>query len=97
MEPSGLIALALVVLAFGVYSKRLSHGLLTAPMVFAAFGVALGSEALGIMHLEEGAGVMHTTAELTLIHAGISGGGKVLVVVVDRRRAAAVLLTRGAG
>ena len=67
MDYGGLIALALAVLVFGVYSKRLSHGFLTAPMVFAAFGVALGSEALGIMHLEEGAGIVHTTAALTLI------------------------------
>ena len=67
MGHAGLIAVALGILAFGVYSKRLSHGFLTAPMVFAAFGFALGSETLGIMQLEEGAGFVHTTAEITLI------------------------------
>ena len=63
MGHAGLIAVALGILAYAVYSKRLSHGFLTAPMVFAAFGFALGSEALGIMHLEEGAGFVHTTID----------------------------------
>ncbi len=67
MEALTVIALATMVLAFGLISRRLQHGVVTAPMVFVVFGLLIGQQPLGLMHAEEAEGAIHLFAEITLI------------------------------
>ncbi len=62
-----MIAVAVVVLAYGLFSKRLEGGIVTPPMFFVVAGLLISSEALGVVDAEKGAEAVHLFAELTLI------------------------------
>ncbi len=65
-----LLTTALVttgLLAFGIVSGRLEGTVITAPMVFIAFGLAIGPGGFGIADLDPGHGSIHLIAEFTLI------------------------------
>ena len=66
MQESGLFAFALLLLGFGLVSKRLESSVLTGPMVFAAFGFATGPAGLGLFDLDLGGETLHVLAEATL-------------------------------
>lgn len=67
MELPGLALLAVFLLAFGLISKRLESSPITAPMVFAAFGVVLGPAVLGLVELDVESEILHQLAEATLV------------------------------
>ena len=69
MEASALFALALGVFLFALISKRAEAGVLTAPMVFTAFGFLIGGGVLDVVDLPVGSGLMHDLAEITLVIA----------------------------
>jgi NhaP-type Na+/H+ or K+/H+ antiporter len=54
-------------LVYGLLSGKLSRSILTGPMLFAAFGLAVGPAAFGFMSLELDHSVVHTLAEVTLV------------------------------
>lgn len=67
MDLRALIALGLLILIFGLVSKRLQMSALTPPMVFVAFGLLVGPHALGLVQGGAVAGAVEVFAELTLV------------------------------
>ena len=67
MEKLGLVVIALGILAFSLISGRLKDTVITPPMIFAAFGLAIGGAGLGLADLDLSHGLIHTLAEVTLI------------------------------
>lgn len=59
--------IAAFILAFGAVSNRLTRTVITAPMVFVAFGVLLGAKGLGLVSVATENTLVHFIAELTLI------------------------------
>lgn len=68
--------LAVGILIFALFSRRLQDRSITPPMVFGAFGLIIGQAGLGIADFSMTEGVAHILAELTLI----------LVLFVDAAR-----------
>lgn len=66
MDHLGLTLLALFVVLFGLVSKRLETSPITAPMVFAGVGLALGPIGFGLIELDAESSILHTLAEVTL-------------------------------
>ena len=66
MDSFGFAAIALGVIAYGLVSGRLRDSVITAPMVFAGFGLLIGSFGLGLAELDFGHGFVHGLAEVTL-------------------------------
>ena len=65
-----LLAIAVVAAAFILYalvSGRLEGTILTAPLLFAAFGFLIGPGGFAIADLDRGHGFLHVVAELTLV------------------------------
>lgn len=67
MDTQAFLIVALGVLLFGLVSRRLQDTILTPPLVFSAFGLAIGSVGLGIVEVDFDLGLIHTLAEVTLI------------------------------
>jgi NhaP-type Na+/H+ or K+/H+ antiporter len=67
MALSGLLVVAVGIVLFGVFSKRLEGTIITLPIVFVAFGWAVGNGGFGIAGIDPGHGIIHVIAELTLI------------------------------
>ena len=67
MSTLGFIIIALGILAYSFVSERLKDSLLTAPMVFAAFGLAVSGAGLGVAEIDVSHGLIHTLAEVTLV------------------------------
>lgn len=61
----GVVALAL--LAYAVFSRKLEAGALTPPIIFVCFGFAVGGEGLDLVPLTLGEHTTHLIAEITLI------------------------------
>ncbi|MFF4255131.1 cation:proton antiporter [Streptomyces sp. NPDC001663] len=59
-------AVAAVTAGYALFSRRLSTTPVSAPMVFTAFGVAIGPLGLGLLDLEHDAGPVLTLVEATL-------------------------------
>ncbi|MEQ8701398.1 MAG: cation:proton antiporter [Bauldia litoralis] len=76
MDTTTLVVIAGGVVLFGLISRRLDSTVVTAPMIFVAFGVIVGNAVLGIVQLDVGHGFIHGLAEVTLI----------LVLFVDAAR-----------
>ncbi|REK05910.1 MAG: hypothetical protein DWQ36_15490 [Acidobacteria bacterium] len=62
-----MLAIALLVLAYGLLSRRLASSPITPPLFFAAGGLVLGAGGLGLIGMEGNEQVVHLFAELTLI------------------------------
>lgn len=67
MNIAAVVIVALAFLLFGLTSRRLSGSFLTGPLLFSAFGLAVGPTGLGVVPLELSHEVLHTLAEITLI------------------------------
>ena len=66
MDAHTLLALGLLILGFGLVSKRVQMSIVTPPMVFVAFGLAIGPDGLRLASLDGGATRVHAFAEITL-------------------------------
>ncbi|MGI9521332.1 MAG: cation:proton antiporter [Hyphomicrobiaceae bacterium] len=62
----GLLAIGLAVLIYGLASARLRYSMLTPPMAFVLFGLAIGAGGLDLMETPVSHGAIHTLAEITL-------------------------------
>ncbi len=67
MDNTAFIIVATSVLAFGLFSARLSGSVVSAPMVFTAIGIALSPQLFGLSSLEESHTGVHLLAEVTLL------------------------------
>ena len=67
MELVALAAVAGVFLVYALISGRLEGTVLTAPLVFVAFGFLVGPGVLDVAEVEAGHSFLHVVAELTLI------------------------------
>ena len=67
MSTLSLAVVALFVLGFGLVSKRIQTTIVTAPMVFVLFGVAMGPSGLGLLDVALDSPAVRLLAELTLV------------------------------
>ena len=67
MDSLSFAIVALIVLGFGLVSRRLQRSVVTMPMVFVAFGLLVGDHSLGLVHFAVDGHLIHTLAELTLV------------------------------
>ena len=67
MDALAIAVIALFVVGFGLISGWSQRSLLSAPMVFVAFGFVIGDAGLDLVSLERESPVIHILAELTLI------------------------------
>ncbi len=67
MDTHGFALIAAGVILFGLVSKKIEGTIITAPMVFAAFGLLIGEAVFGLANLDFGHGFIHGLAEVTLI------------------------------
>ncbi|MDT8320425.1 MAG: cation:proton antiporter, partial [Xanthomonadales bacterium] len=59
--------IALLFLAFALGSRKLSHSMVTGPMLFAGFGFIIGPQVLGLVEIEISNRTIHAIAEITLL------------------------------
>ena len=62
----GLTAIGLAVALYCLVSGRLSNSIITPPIIFSAFGLAIGASGLGLLETEVSHSAIHTLAEITL-------------------------------
>jgi NhaP-type Na+/H+ or K+/H+ antiporter len=67
MEAYGLALLAALIIVYALISKRLSTTFITGPMLFAAFGLLMGPEALGIIGAQQHPELLRLLFEATLV------------------------------
>jgi NhaP-type Na+/H+ or K+/H+ antiporter len=67
MNPLAIAVIALFVIGYGLISGRAQRTIISAPMVFVAFGFLIGVGGLGLISLERESPVVHILAEITLI------------------------------
>ncbi len=67
MDLTSIAILGALFLGFALVSGRLEGTVITAPLVFAAFGLIAGSAGLGVANIDVGHEAIHVIAELTLI------------------------------
>jgi len=67
MEPFSLAVVAAVFLLYAMVSGKLEGTVLTAPLIFAAFGLLLGPAGFDVVAIEREHSFLHVVAELTLI------------------------------
>lgn len=84
MEHLGLLALALLLLGYGLISQRLESTILTGPMVFAVFGFLAGPAGLGLVALDLGGELLHGLAEATLVLVLFADASTVDLAVMRR-------------
>lgn len=67
MEKFEFVIIAAAVLSYSFVSGRLSNTWITAPMVFAVFGLLVGDAGFGWVSLQVSHGAIHLLAEITLV------------------------------
>lgn len=67
MEAPTFLALALVLLGFGLISARLSRTVLTAPILFVVFGLLLGPLGANVVQIDFSGIALKSIAEVTLV------------------------------
>jgi len=67
MDPATIAILGGLFLAYALVSGKLEGTLLTAPLLFVAFGLVAGVGGLGVANIDVEHGAIHIIAELTLI------------------------------
>jgi NhaP-type Na+/H+ or K+/H+ antiporter len=67
MNPVAVLTIAIALLAYGLVSRRIQGSILTGPMLFAAFGFAVGPDGAGLVPLRVSHEGLHLLAEITLI------------------------------
>lgn len=63
----GIIIVAFAILAFCLFSGRLKNSVITPPMIFAAFGLVIGSAGLNLFNFPVSHSAIHLLAEITLV------------------------------
>ena len=66
MSTTDVALIAGFVIAYGLVSRKVEHSVLTGPMLFVAFGLALGTSGLDVLNLELGSTGVELLAEATL-------------------------------
>ena len=92
MEHLTLAAIALFILGFGSVSGRIKTTMLTAPILFVAFGFLLGPEGLALMDLDTEHPIIHFIAEITLILVLFSDAARIDLKRLGREHALPVRL-----
>ena len=77
MEHIGLITVALVFLGYGLISKKVSTGIITAPMIFVAAGFMLSPSVFNIVHLQIEQDMLKLLLEATLVLVLFSDAAKI--------------------
>jgi len=77
MSGIGFVAVALAVILFSLVSDRLNDSALTAPMVFAGFGLMIGDSGLSLVDFDVSHGAVHILAEVTLIMVLFSDAARI--------------------
>ncbi len=67
MNISAVVAVAAALLGYGLVSQRLQRTILTGPLLFTLFGLAVGGAGLGVVPLDMTGDILHLLAEVTLI------------------------------
>lgn len=67
MNPVAVLTIAIALLAYGLVSRRIQGSIFTGPMLFAAFGFAVGPDGAGLVPLRVSHEGLHLLAEITLI------------------------------
>ena len=67
MDVIAILSITLALVSYGLISRKIEGSILTGPILFAAFGLAAGPAALGLIPLEIGNEALHLLAEVTLI------------------------------
>jgi NhaP-type Na+/H+ or K+/H+ antiporter len=67
VDSTTVVWIALLVLGYGLVSKRLERTVITPPMVFVAVGLLFSGSALGDLGMHADRSVIHVLAELTLV------------------------------
>ncbi len=67
MEPQTFLVLAIGLIAFGLVSARLSETILTAPILFVAFGIVAGPLGFHLVELDISGKTIEFIAEVTLV------------------------------
>jgi len=84
MDGSAVLIISLLVLAFGLISKRLQGGSITPPMAFTAFGMILGAPAVDLIDLDASSGAVDIFAELTLVLVLFTDAARIDLAVLRR-------------
>ena len=84
MGGSGLVALALLVLAYAAFSRRLSGSVITAAMVFVAGGILASDEVLGWLDPTIGSESVRWVAEATLTVVLFSDASRINLAALRR-------------
>lgn len=64
---TGILIIALALVAYGLVSKKTGSSVLTGPLIFSLFGLIVGPSVLGLVPVELGNEALHLLAEITLI------------------------------
>ena len=67
MDHFSLLTVTLAFCAFALVGQRVTRSVLTAPMLFSAFGFAVGPSLLGWVRIDLSNAALHTLAEITLV------------------------------
>ena len=67
MDITSVTIVAFGIFLFSLVSSRLRQSVVTAPMVFALFGLLIGDGGFGLLRLQFGNGAIHLLTELTLV------------------------------
>jgi len=67
MENLSFALVALFILAFGAISGKIARAIVTAPMLFVAFGIVMGGLGLDLVNIDIETPFVHGLAELTLV------------------------------
>jgi NhaP-type Na+/H+ or K+/H+ antiporter len=67
MEPQTFLVLAVGLIAFGLVSAKLSNSILTAPILFVAFGIVAGPLGLHLVEVDFSGKTIELIAEVTLV------------------------------
>ena len=84
MGGSGLVALALLVLAYAAFSRRLAGTVVTAAMVFVAGGILVSDEVLGWLDPTIGSDTVRWVAEATLVVVLFSDASRIDLAALRR-------------
>ena len=85
MELTDIAVIAVFVVAYGACSARLSRTVVTPPMVFVAFGIVMGPEALGVLELSIDQEAVRILAEATLVLVLFSDAARIDLRVLRRQ------------
>ncbi len=67
MDVTGVLAITLALIAFGLISRKIEGTILTGPILFSVFGLIAGPAAFGLIPLQISNEGLHLLAEVTLI------------------------------